>query len=185
MKRKNTISILILSIITTILTIVLFIYFIRVIKNKNEHISAVQTTLEEKEKAKANIIIFADKITEIKSFQDSIDNYFVDPNKIDTFVSYLEEIGPNNGSEVVVKSIEIPTKTKNLISIRLLINGNFQQVMETINLLENIPYQINITQIYLNKDIEQQTTTESVNPIINTPKIPTWQADIAFNILSL
>ena len=186
MKKNYTTLIFIFSILATILVICLFIFLLKVIKNKNQHASVVLTTLEEKMKEKENAIIFAEKITEIKSLQDSINNHFVDSDKIDSFVGYLEEIGLNLGSEVLVNSIEIPPKTKNIILFNLSIMGTFQEVMKTITFLENIPYQINITQVYLNKDIIQSTKVDVKD--VKQEKIletPTWQADISFNILSL
>lgn len=183
MKKNHTTPILIVSILVIILAICLFIFFLKVIKNKNQHASVVLTTLEEKMKEKENAIIFAEKVAEIKSLQDSINSYFVDPNKIDTFVGYLEEIGLSLGSEISVESIEIPPKTKNTIVFKLSIIGTFKEVMKTITFLENIPYKINITQIYLNKEMTQQTQEVIVESEIQ--KVPTWQADVSFNILSL
>lgn len=186
MKRKKTILIFIFSIIATILAVCLFIFLLKVIKNKNEHTSVVFTTLEEKVIEKENALMFTKKITEIKSLQDSINSYFVDPNKVDTFVGYLEKIGGNVGGEVTVLSIEVPPKTKNIISFELSIKGTFEEVMKTITLLENIPYQIDITQAYLNKDIIQGTQGDvKTVPQEKTSGTPAWQADISFNILSL
>jgi hypothetical protein len=186
MKKNHTILVLIFSILVTILAIGLFVFFLKVIKNKNEHTSVVLMTLEEKMKEKEEAMVFAGKIAEIKSLKDSINNYFLDSNKIDTFVDYLEEIGSNTGSKVSVKSIEIPSKAENIISVKLSVVGTFQEVMETIAYLENIPYQVNITQVYLNKDTGQ--IVQGNVEVIEQNKIsemPIWQADVSFNILSL
>ncbi len=182
MKKSRTILILIISIITTILVICLFVFFLKIIKNKNEHTSAVLSTLEQKMKEKENTAMFSEKITEIKSIQSSIDSHFVDPNEIDVFVGYLENIGIRTGVNVLVKNIEIPLKTKNVISCKLSIVGNFQGVAKTIALLENIPYQVNVTQMYINKE-----TMPLSNEEIKSGKVigsSSWQADISFNILS-
>lgn len=183
MKKNYTTLIFILSIFTTILAICLFIFFLKVIRNKNQHTSTILVTLEEKIKEKENAVIFAEKVSEIKLIQDSINNHFVDPNKIDTFVDYLEKIGLNLGSEVVVKNIEVPAKIKNIIIFNLSIGGTFSKVIETITFLENIPYQINITQVYLNKDIAQKTQVDISKEKV--PEVLKWQADVSFNILSL
>lgn len=186
MKKNSTTLILIFSIIATILVICLFVFLLKIIKNKNQHASVVLTTLEGKMKEKENAIIFSRKIAEIKSIQDSVNNHFVDPEKIDSFVGYLEEIGLSLGSEVSVNDIVVPPKTKNIMSFSLSIIGTFQEVMRTITFLENIPYQISITQVYLNKNITQQVK-EEIKDIEQKKisEIPTWQADISFNILSL
>jgi len=183
MKKNNTILILIFSIIATILAVCLFIFFWKVIENKNEHISVVLNTLEEKMKEKEDAMTFAQKITEIKLLQDSIDSHFLDSNKIDRFVDYLEEIGLELGSDVSVESIEILSESENIISVQLSTVGTFQEVMETIAYLENIPYQVDITQIYLNRNMKQENIqTTGKNKV---PSVQTWQANVSFNILSL
>lgn len=181
-KKSHTTFFLIFSILALMVVVLLFIFFLKIIKNKNEHISVAVTTLEGKMKDKENAIINASKVTEIKSIQNTINNYFVDPNKIDTFVDYLEKVGSNLGSIVLVSSIEIPPNTKNLISFKISITGTFNDVMRTITLIENIPYQINITRVYFNK----KASAPIVNKIANKNIKPqTWQADVSFNILSL
>jgi hypothetical protein len=185
MKKNKTTSFLIFSVFIVILVVLLLVLFINVIKNKNLHISAVATTLGEKMKEKEDATVNVSKITEIKSIQESINNYFVDPNRIDTFVSYLEGIGSDIGSSVEVNGIDIPQKTKNTIAFKLSIKGTFEEVMKTISFMENIPYQIDITQIYLNENAkpfeEKDTKTDTKVKIV---KSPIWQADISFNILS-
>ncbi len=189
MKRKNTILILIFSTLAAIIAISLFIFILKVIENKNIHTYATLMTVQDKLKKIENLTIFAKKISEIKLLQDSINSRFVDPNKIDKFVGYLEEIGLITSSEISIKSIEVVPTSKNLISFNLSIKGTFDQVVKTITYLENIPYQVNFTRVYLNKDIKQisdikQPVEKTV--IKNTAgEISTWQADVSFNILSL
>lgn len=182
MKNNHTTTILIFSIIITIVVACLIVFSLRVIKNKNIHTSAVITTLQEKMQEKEDTTIFAEKFTEIELTRDSINSHFVDPNNINKFVDYLENLGLNMGSEVLVKSIEVPANTQNTISFKVTINGTFQKVSATIALLENIPYQVEITQIYLNKDMKQQEQEDIKKVIILD--VPTWQADVSFNILS-
>jgi hypothetical protein len=186
MKKNNTILILILSIIATIISILVFIFFLKIIENKNQHASVVLTTLQDKMTQKENSKINASKITETKLIEDTINSYFVDPDRIDTFVSYLEGIGSSFSSIVSVESIEIPQKTKNIISVKLSITGTFEEIMKTIAFLENIPYQVNITQIYLNKNANQVSSDNIKAPTqTKIPKVTIWQANISFNILSL
>ncbi|MFA6251302.1 MAG: hypothetical protein WC603_01600 [Candidatus Paceibacterota bacterium] len=183
MKKRNSILILILSLITTLLVLGALGFFLRIIKNKNQHISVSIATLEKKLKDKEEIVTFAEKLSEIESIRDTISSRFIDPNKIDTFVNYLEDLDSDIGSDIAVKNIEISPKVKNSIAFKILITGTFQEVMETISLLENIPYEVDVTQVYLNKDLAQviDTQDEKQTPVI---KVSTWQADIAFNILS-
>ena len=104
---------------------------------------------------------------------------FIKEDEVDIFVDYLEKLGIPTNSEVLVKGIEIPEKEDNIIIFKLSISGDFNQVIKTVNLLENIPYQINITQFYLNKDITINVSEEN-----KKEEIIGWQADITFNIVS-
>jgi hypothetical protein len=189
MKIKNSTLILILSAAASILAVGLFFYFLKVIENKNTHISSTLITLQEKLKEQENAQIFVEKVNEIKLLQESVNNYFVDSNKIDTFVSFLEEMGSITGSNISVKNIEVLESSQNRISFELSIGGTFEQVMRTVVLLENIPYQVSITKVYLNKDIkgivEEKLLTEKVILKDTVSSAPTWQANISFNILSL
>lgn len=186
MKKNKTILIFIFSILVAILVVCSLVFFLKVIKNKNQHVSVVFATLEEKIKEKEEAMMFEEKMTEIKSIQNSINSHFVNPNKIDVFVDYLEGIGLDIGSDMSVESIEIPPKTKNIISFKLSIIGTFQEVMRTIVLLENIPYQVNVGRIYLNKEIEPGINEEAKGSNLKKVSgVSTWQADVYFNILSV
>lgn len=180
MKNKNTIIKLIIAIFFSVTLTFVFIFFIKIIKNKNRHASVSMITLEDKIAQKEKSIIFSEKIIETKNLQNSINNYFVNTDKIDTFVDFLEELGLKNDSKVLVKGIEVLKNNNNLVSFKISINGTFQQVAKTLIVLENIPYQINITQVYLNKDKQEDFSlkTKNKNNLL-------WQADVSFNILSL
>lgn len=179
MRKKNTILILIFSLVATLIAVGIFLFVLKVIKNKNQHTSVALVSLQEKIKDKENATIFASKVEEIKNLREKISEYFVNPENIDVFVSNLEEIGTNLGSTVEVKGIEIPPKVKNTIIIRLSVGGTFNEVINTVSFLESLPYQVNINQMYINKDVVEELKEGE------TPKAKTWQADVSFNILSL
>lgn len=181
MKNKKTTTFLIFSTLITLVVVAAFVFFLRIIKNKNEHTSVVVATLEEKMRQKENAESFAEKFEEIKSLENDITSHFVDPNKIDEFVSYLENLGEVTGATISVKGIDVPEDNNGIINFKLSIEGSFQGVSRTITLLENIPYQVDVTQVYMNKNIEQIKDGEEVK----VPSVSTWQADVSFNILSL
>lgn len=182
MKNKKTTLILSLSIITALVVTGVFVFFFKVIKNKNEHTSAVLTTLESKINKKQNINTLEKKIAELEATRARIDSYFVDPEKIDSFISYLENIGSTTGTNLEVKSVEIDPNNKNTVLGKVSIQGTFANVMKTVTLLENIPHQIEFTSLYLNKDI--RTTTSEVKGKTVTTTTSMWQADLSFKILS-
>ncbi len=179
MKNRNTKLILGVSIIIALTMLGVIVFAIKIIENTNKNISTLKSNLEDKIREKDNATSFAEKVTEIELVLSSINNHFVDSNKIDTFVSYLEEIGPMIGTEIVVKNVEVPTKSKNTISFTVSIDGSFDNVAKTISMLENIPYQITPNRVFLSKNIEQKSEENLMTGD------PTWQADVSFNLLSL
>jgi len=182
MKKNITILVLIISALLMIVIVGLFVFSLKLIKNKNQHTSTVISTLEDKIKQKKEIELFSKRIEEIENLKNSIESLYVDANKIDKFVSDLEALGSSLGSEVLVKKVEVPVKSKNTIEFEVSIAGNFDQVIKTIVLLENIPYQITVNRFYLNKDFEKQEEG-TIKEIIS--RTPSWQADLSFSILSL
>ena len=182
MYKKKTTIVFGLSIFIALLAIVVFVFFLKIIKNKNQHTSAVLTTLENKITKKANILTLKKKITELEDTRTAIDGYFVNSSRIDSFINYLENLGSSAGSSLEVRSVEISTKEEHTVLGEISIRGSFSDVMQTIALVENIPYQIHVTSIYLNKDTEREAVEAPGKEKVLKPLM--WQADVSFNILS-
>ncbi len=181
MLKNRTNLILILSIILTLASVGTLIFIFKIIENKNQHTSKVIITLAEKIEKKENIDTLQKKIREIDGTKQLIDSYFVDPSKIDSFIDYLEKIGAGVGTDVKVEGFDATSQAKNILSVRLSIKGSFNNVIRTIMLLENAPYQITITKTNLN--IENKTVT--VDDQGNTKEISgtRWKANISFSVL--
>lgn len=195
MKLKKTILILILS--TTIFLGVsgLLIFFFNVIKNKNLHTNTTLMTLENKINEKEKEKILKQRISEVENTNQNLKNHYLNPEEIDTFVTYLENMGNNVNTKIVFKNVEISEKDK-MINFKIQITGAFSRVAQAIELLENAPYQINISQVFLNKSISVDSQknielnkqekiisiTEDENEVIEDSE---WQADITFRVLSL
>lgn len=180
--KKNKINlILITSVIFLLLFIGVFIYFLNVIKNKNEHTSVVIATLNRKIKDKENINTLQKKIDELKETDRKINSYIADTSSIDTFVGSLEKIGADNNVNLTVNGVDIPKNTKNIISVRLSIKGDFPKIMNTIANLENSPYYMNIVSSYINKEMKE--SADPSNTLIDSNDNQ-WQADLTFSVLS-
>jgi len=177
MKNKNTKLILGISIIIALITIGVVVFCVKIIKKTNQNSSALSLNLKEKIKEKKDATFFIERVNEIEVILNQMNSHFINPNKIDIFVSYLEEIGPLLGTEIVVKNVEVPTKSKNTISFVLLVTGSFNDVAKTIAMLENIPYQVTLNRVFLSEKIESEENLKE--------DIKIWQADISFDILSL
>ena len=188
MKKSNTNLILTTSIILLVALTGFSIYFLNVIRNKNRHISAVQITLKNKIEDKQNVNTLQKNMSELLDTNKKIDGYIVDTSRIDLFVGYLEGLGISNNVILSVKTVDVLKSEKYKIFIGLSINGTFTNIMRTIVLIENSPYNMAIDSSYVNKDIIGPVDTSNVtNKDSGTlPKgDPSWQADITLNVLSI
>jgi len=201
MKKHNTNLILVASLISLVLFVGIFVYVLNVIKNKNKHTSAVTTTLGELILEQENMGTIEKKMAELQETQKKIGGYLVDTSHVDVFVEYLEGVGVQNNVELKVNSVDKIKNQKNRILGNLSIIGSFSDVMKTIITLENAPYNIIMSSVYINKEtfsspppsnevmkIEVKPTTKNkVAPPPPPPPAPksTWQVDIGFSVLSL
>jgi Tfp pilus assembly protein PilO len=188
MKTKKTNLILVISILTFLIVIVFFVYFLRIIKNKNNHISAVMTTLENKITEKRNLNVLEKKRMEMDGIHKRIGGFLVNTASIDTFVEYLEGVGFDNNVELTVKGIDVPKNEKNKININLDMRGSFQDVMKVVALLENAPFNIIISSTFLNKEESTYINPSieiSKNKELPLPAKSLWQANVSFSVLTL
>lgn len=185
MKKSKTNLILIVSIILFLASLTALVYFINIIKNKNKHISAVVSTLEEKINEKENISILEKKVAELGDVENDLGSHIVDTSKVDTFVGYLENMGASNNVALSVKSVEVPKNVKNKVLVGINLAGDFTNIVKVIDLLENSPYNIIITSSYLNKELVQ--ASDLVTGVDTPPgeAKSSWQADITFSVLSI
>jgi len=181
MYKNRSIKNLILSTIIMLLSLATFIFFFNIINNKNKHTQAVFNNLADKIAQKDNIESVNEEIAQVEKIKTTIDSYFVDLTKVDAFIDYLENIGLN--TEVTVESLEPQPKDKNTLNVRVSFEGDFSDVTNTILLLENAPYNIQITKVSLDKKIESSTTVDDKGKEILKEKI-FWVGNVTFNILA-
>ena len=184
MKKNSTTILFSLSILAVIFALGIFIFLFKVIENKNSHASKVLSTLSDKVIEKENMSTMSKKISEMEATQKKVKGYLVDPSHVDTFVTYLEVIGTDTNTEFVVKNINTIEGVQNKIFINVSIRGTFANIMNALTILENVPYQLRVTKSYLSKEETQQQFTADGKPKKQVNTLPTWRADIDFNILS-
>lgn len=183
MRKNYTNLILGIAIFMVLLVVSSFIFFFKVIQNKNEHTSKVLITLEDKMVNKKNAETLIAKLNELEDLEKKINNYFVNPIEIDTFVGYLERFGVDNDLELVVKNVEVSINKEDTILVEVSMVGDFDKIMRVIYLIENSPYVIDLTQVFINKKIKiTETGDQKIKKEIT---ISAWQADLSFSVLSL
>lgn len=179
--KKNKVKIILgSSILALLLSVGTFIFVFNVIRNKNEHTSVVLANLENKILEKENKDMLIRKLSQVEDTHKVIDSYLVDKAKADSFVDYIENLRLKTKTDITVKSVDVPADKPHIINMNISIKGKFTSVMQTIDILENIPYKIHIAHIYMNKDLSTKQDLQKTKVV----EIPTWQADVSFSVVS-
>ncbi len=182
MKKSRTNFIFSLSIFLALFSCATLLFFFHIIKNKNEHTSNLAATLASKIAKKENATDLEKRIAEIQNTKDIIDSHFVSSAAIDSFIEYLERLGPITGAQIKVKGFNLSPNTSNRLMLDITANGTFTSIMRTIMLLENSPYQIHIINTYLS-EMTQLVRTD-VKGVSKTTEVTSWQAVISFSVLT-
>ena len=174
MKKSSTFIILCCSLIVFLLSLSGTIFFVKKIADKNAHTSLVNATLEAKLKEKENRTLLEKKVTEAKAVHNEISLYFIEADTIDTFLNEVESLGRDTETNVKVENVTVLSESANTLSVKVHTKGQFSNSIKMLSLLENLPYNIHITSVYLNQDILQQNGNTKA-------KVP-WGMDIVFTI---
>ena len=179
--KGNTTLIFCLSTATVLITLGAFIFFFKVIENKNKHTSNVLITLANKEKQKENNENLIKQISEVSDTKSQIDSYFVDPNKIDSFINYLENLGTESGANLKVKGFETKIDSGNSLNVKVSAKGTFNNVISTLMLIEDAPYKLMVTDVRMSQNYKQEILDEKGE--VKQAAEKEWEAEITFNVL--
>lgn len=182
MSKNHTNLILFISGVVMLATLATMIFFFKVVENKNKHTSATLVTLANKIVKKENSKVLKDQIDNVALIKETTQKHFVDSSEIDSFIDYLENLGNDSGTEVKVEDFQTSPDNKNILSVKLLSKGSFNNVMKFLVLIENTQYQV-----YIEKaSIDKQPEVSNIDPKTGQPVssgASVWQANVSFNVL--
>ncbi len=190
MKKDRTNLIFIITILIALSFAFFLVLFFGIIQKKNNYTSEVLTAISNRINERDNAKILIEKSTELKATDKTLNNHFVDPMKISSFISYLENLGLKNNTKLVVKNIGISNHNKDTILVNVSVEGSFNNVIKILYLLESTPFNVNLTQTFVNKEIESTENNDTKTEIKNKKtkvsyKTSPWKANISFSVLSL
>ncbi len=109
----------------------------------------------------------------------TIDSYFVTSDGSVAFISYLESLGRKAGADLSIQNINVvagaPADFKDTLSVQLTITGTWDAVVQTLALLEQVPYHLNVASL----DMSRQDTTVGKKTVIR------WQAAAIVEVLKV
>jgi hypothetical protein len=151
------------------------LFFVRIISNVNTRTAVTEDLLAERVKDARDIRTLEKKTSEARTIHRTLGQYLLDTEHVDTFISLLEDFGPLTKTEARVRGIEPLPEAPDTFSVSFTATGTFSRVMNILEYIETLPYDVRIMNISLYRDAP--STVKS-----NTKKPPLWTIDIVFNV---
>jgi len=153
LKKKIILTSLVILIISTVIVVFIIWPTIKDIRKINQDIYNERVALEKKYLRGQLLRKTLKDFEEIKPNINKITAVFVPENKELEFITSLEKIASKNGveQEIELQAKNIKTeKGIKILPLKLLIKGNFIQVLKYLKELENLNYYFNISVLSIN-----------------------------------
>jgi hypothetical protein len=156
-----------------------YIYVFSWIKHENEYTSGLASQLSTESQKQDEERRLAQAIKETDADRTKLNSYFVSGDGSVQFLGIIEGYGTVSGAQVKFTSVEY-TATKNELIMNLHITGTFQNVYQTILMLENAPYEFDFHRIIFSRDNSQSGDITKKTVVVSV-----WNADINFGLKSV
>ncbi len=165
-----------LSIIFFIFSVAVFVFFFRLINERNEE-SQIKEEKWQKETDRRDEIKALDySVKIIEEERKVLDRHFAKSSDVVPFLDTIEELAPQVGAKANVTSVDIIEENGGLM-IGMQASGAFGSLYRFITLLENSPYELEFMAV----SIKRQTVSSAENKSIGSPN---WEAILKIKLLS-
>ncbi len=150
--RKDKQKIIIVLVLVIILNLALFgvyAFVINAIKEKNGGVSAVSVELEGYLNKEGKVSTVKMAIEKTRDLRIRLEKYFVDMDDIPTFTKKIESLG--DVSEVESITINGLNQKGNILLLDFSAKGAFGNILYLVQLVENLPFKVNVKKSYINK----------------------------------
>jgi hypothetical protein len=149
-KTKNVMTI---SIALAVVSFTIYGFLFWDIKVKNEQISSLVNDANQFSNKDHALRLVKISLEQNKNLIDQLDSYFIPSDGVVGFISSIESLGKESGVELVVTSVETlsdPKNTKDFkeaLHLRLETMGSWKGTFYFLSVLENLPYQVDVSQV--------------------------------------
>lgn len=141
----------------------------RAILTKTSDIAALDGSIAAKTASINHLTTTRAALSEITSYEEAIQSYFVSENGVVGFIDNLEALGRAQGTKVNVLSVSPDSGAQqSALGFSISITGTFDAVMRTVGAIEYAPYAISISTLSVGQDAKNA-----------------WHADLAFRVGSI
>lgn len=144
MKKKSTIIQFSIALLFFLISVGVFFFLHNYINKKNSIAVASADEWKAEETKRANVKAMEQFLEERAQDRQEIDTHFVPSTDVVGFLDHIESFGPKVGAVGEVTLIDA-AKDGSGISVEIRAKGNFESVYKFLALLENAPYEIEIT----------------------------------------
>ncbi len=176
MKIKSHSLLFISSIVGLVVVVGLFVFGMRLINVSTIETSAILGKIDQVTKKNAELNTIKKTITATEEDRAKLAAYFVTDQSIVSFLEYLESLGTLTNTDTSIITVS-EDKESSTATITLSSIGSYSDTIRFIELLENMPYRM---------EIERFTFVTKEDPADDTEEItnPKWQVDITFRLIS-
>lgn len=171
---SSTKKLLIAVIVLNILAITGYYFMFDGLKQKNEDASVLIKNLDIKAQEEGDLKFIDENLKSTELERGQLNSYFVQGDEIGvaSFIEEIEGVGDFTNTMVDVNSILIKDidGTNGVVQdmkLSLAVEGKWQNVLYTIEMLESMPYKISFDRIFIEKDGNELEPTDIWSGILN------------------
>lgn len=194
MTLKNKASISITFVAVAIIGITSFyLYVFNNFLNISQDIANKRVLVDTETKRAHDVSVLKQQVLLARSQQEKISQFFLQKDQIAPFLGFIENIGTNNKSLVSIGSVSINKDNKtSSLNLTFKVSGTYQQVMDTLQNIEQIPYYSRVQKVILNVapgsgggEVNAVVGADGKTRQVKSPVTdPFWTADVTVDVFS-
>ena len=173
MKNKSVTNLLLISISLSFVFCFVFIFLYRGINKNIKTTDKLKTELSEEMSRREEIKDFNESFKLIEQERNLFETHFVQHSNIVPFLNKIEDVAKSVNTQIEISLVEISKDNIGLV-IQMENTGTFSNIYKFINLLENFPYELELSSINIYSDYtENKKSTDNL-----------WKANITIKLTS-
>ncbi len=188
MKKSNQIILLGILFLMMLLAMGGYVYLYSQINKKTSSAESIVAEIENEKASQQNILGLKRSIELSEEKYTTLNSYFVNEEKVIEFIEEIELLAQETSVVTEISSIQSGEQIgKKGLYVTLDAQGNFDDVNNFIVRLENMPYQIHLTNVLLStpKGSSQKPATDpKTGKVVLSTGTPQWKASLDFVLIS-
>jgi len=158
--KQKIISILIFAIVFNLALVGLYTIVLNTIKKKSENTSTVSVELEGYLNKEGKVNTVKNAVESTKDHRVKLEKYFINIDGIPVFTQKIESLKEISGvDEITINGLK---QKNNTLLLDFKTVGGFEDVLYLVQLVENLPFKVNIKKSYITKIKSAENVEEKI-----------------------